>query len=136
MARDRILGNAETIVAFISDKLNIDVWQLIQLANKHPRVNILQPGPGVSGHCIAVDPWFIVDAALEEARLIRTAREVHDNKPARGVAKVKQGLAALKNQQLLSWALRLRRILMICDPAQHLILQCGFLKSLIARYLL
>lgn len=65
----------------ISAKLGIDVWELIELANHHPRVNILQPGPGVGGHCVAVDPWFIVSAAPEEARLIRTAREVNDAKP-------------------------------------------------------
>jgi UDP-N-acetyl-D-mannosaminuronic acid dehydrogenase len=57
------------------------VWRAIELANKHPRVNILQPGAGVGGHCIAVDPWFIVDAVPETARLIRTAREVNDAKP-------------------------------------------------------
>ncbi|WP_026546438.1 UDP-N-acetyl-D-mannosamine dehydrogenase [Paenarthrobacter nicotinovorans] len=68
-------------LSVISDKLGIDVWELIRLANHHPRVNILQPGPGVGGHCIAVDPWFIVAAAPEEARLIRTAREVNDAKP-------------------------------------------------------
>lgn len=68
-------------LSVISDKLGIDVWELIRLANHHPRVNILQPGPGVGGHCIAVDPWFIVSAAPEESRLIRTAREVNDAKP-------------------------------------------------------
>jgi UDP-N-acetyl-D-mannosaminuronic acid dehydrogenase len=68
-------------LSVISDKLDIDVWELIRLANHHPRVNILQPGPGVGGHCIAVDPWFIVAAAPEESRLIRTAREVNDAKP-------------------------------------------------------
>lgn len=68
-------------LSVISDKLGIDVWELIRLANHHPRVNILQPGPGVGGHCIAVDPWFIVAAAPDEARLIRTAREVNDSKP-------------------------------------------------------
>ncbi|BCW46625.1 UDP-N-acetyl-D-mannosamine dehydrogenase [Arthrobacter sp. StoSoilB5] len=68
-------------LSVISDKLGIDVWELIRLANHHPRVNILQPGPGVGGHCIAVDPWFIVAAAPEESRLIRTAREVNDSKP-------------------------------------------------------
>ena len=68
-------------LSVISDKLGIDVWELIELANHHPRVNILQPGPGVGGHCIAVDPWFVVDAAPSEARLIRTAREVNDAKP-------------------------------------------------------
>lgn len=68
-------------LSVISDKLDIDVWELIRLANHHPRVNILQPGPGVGGHCIAVDPWFIVGADPENARLIRTAREVNDAKP-------------------------------------------------------
>lgn len=65
----------------VAAKLDIDVWELISLANHHPRVNILQPGPGVGGHCIAVDPWFIVAAAPQESRLIRTAREVNDAKP-------------------------------------------------------
>ncbi len=68
-------------LSIICDKLGMDVWELIRLANRHPRVNILQPGPGVGGHCIAVDPWFIVFSAPEEARLIRTAREVNDAKP-------------------------------------------------------
>lgn len=65
----------------ICDKINVDVWRAIELANKHPRVSILQPGTGVGGHCIAVDPWFIVDSAPDEARLIRMAREVNDRKP-------------------------------------------------------
>lgn len=69
-------------LSLICDHLGINVWELIRLANHHPRVNILQPGPGVGGHCIAVDPWFIVSAAPEQARLIRTAREVNDGKPA------------------------------------------------------
>jgi UDP-N-acetyl-D-mannosaminuronic acid dehydrogenase len=68
-------------LSMICDKLSINVWELIKLANRHPRVNILQPGPGVGGHCIAVDPWFIVSSAPEEARLIRIAREVNDLKP-------------------------------------------------------
>ena len=68
-------------LSLICDKLGIDVWKLIELANRHPRVNILQPGPGVGGHCIAVDPWFIVDSAPDEAKLIRTARMVNDDKP-------------------------------------------------------
>lgn len=76
-------------LSLICDKLEINVWELIQLANKHPRVNILRPGPGVGGHCIAVDPWFIVSAAPEEARLIRTAREVNDHKPEWVINKVK-----------------------------------------------
>ncbi|MFF7061225.1 UDP-N-acetyl-D-mannosamine dehydrogenase [Pseudomonas sp. NPDC008258] len=68
-------------LSIICEKLEINVWELIALANHHPRVNILQPGVGVGGHCIAVDPWFIVDTAPEESRLIRTAREVNDFKP-------------------------------------------------------
>ncbi len=76
-------------LSVISDKLNIDVWELIELANFHPRVNILQPGPGVGGHCIAVDPWFIVAAAPEEAKIIRQARETNDAKPQWVIDKVK-----------------------------------------------
>ncbi|MFC8731651.1 UDP-N-acetyl-D-mannosamine dehydrogenase [Luteimicrobium sp. NPDC057192] len=68
-------------LSLICDKLGVDVWELIELANHHPRVNILRPGPGVGGHCIAVDPWFIVAADPEGSRLIRTAREVNDSKP-------------------------------------------------------
>lgn len=68
-------------LSIICDKLNINVWELIKLANHHPRVNILQPGPGVGGHCIAVDPWFIVSKTPQEARLIHTARQVNDGKP-------------------------------------------------------
>lgn len=68
-------------LSLICDRLGIDVWELIQLANRHPRVNILQPGPGVGGHCIAVDPWFIVDSAPDLAKLIHAARDVNDGKP-------------------------------------------------------
>jgi len=68
-------------LSLICDKLDINVWEMIKLANRHPRVNVLQPGPGVGGHCIAVDPWFIVDSAPDEAKLIRTARLVNDEKP-------------------------------------------------------
>ncbi|MEM7685735.1 MAG: UDP-N-acetyl-D-mannosamine dehydrogenase, partial [Pseudomonadota bacterium] len=68
-------------LSVICKSLDIDPWELIAMANKHPRVNILNPGPGVGGHCIAVDPWFIVDSAPEQSRLIRTARDVNDAKP-------------------------------------------------------
>lgn len=68
-------------LSLISDALKLDVWEVIRLANHHPRVNILTPGPGVGGHCIAVDPWFIVAAAPQVARLIKVAREVNDSKP-------------------------------------------------------
>jgi len=87
-------------LSMICDKLDINVWELISLANRHPRVNILQPGPGVGGHCIAVDPWFIVSKTPEEARLIRTAREVNDSKPEWVIEKVKRAVAEiLRNDQ-------------------------------------
>ena len=76
-------------LSIICDKLDIDVWELISLANRHPRINILQPGPGVGGHCIAVDPWFIVSKTPEQAILIHTARKVNDSKPQWVVDKVK-----------------------------------------------
>lgn len=66
----------------ICHKIGVNVWEVIELANLHPRVNILKPGPGVGGHCIAVDPWFIVEKAPEEAKLIKTAREVNDSQPS------------------------------------------------------
>jgi len=80
-------------LSVICDKLDIDVWELISLANRHPRVNILQPGPGVGGHCIAVDPWFIVSKTPEEAQLIHTARKINDAKPEWVVNKVKIAVA-------------------------------------------
>lgn len=67
-------------LSIISDRMNLNVWEVIRLANRHPRVNILQPGPGVGGHCIAVDPWFIIHGAPDESPLIRTARGVNDRK--------------------------------------------------------
>mgnify|MGYP002722696213 FL=1 len=81
-------------LSLICDRLGIDVWELIELANHHPRVNILQPGPGVGGHCIAVDPWFIVSAAPEEAKLIKTARTVNDGKPEWVIDQVLKALEA------------------------------------------
>ena len=77
-------------LSLISDNLGVDVWNLINFANHHPRVNILQPGPGVGGHCIAVDPWFIVDSSPDEAKLIRTARLVNDSKPKYVLEQVKK----------------------------------------------
>ncbi|WP_271439671.1 UDP-N-acetyl-D-mannosamine dehydrogenase [Pontixanthobacter luteolus] len=67
-------------LSMISDEMGLDVWEVIKLANRHPRVNILQPGPGVGGHCIAVDPYFIIHGAPEQSPLIRTGREVNDAK--------------------------------------------------------
>jgi UDP-N-acetyl-D-mannosaminuronic acid dehydrogenase len=83
-------------LSLICEQLGIDVWEVIRLANRHPRVKILQPGPGVGGHCIAVDPWFIVDAAPEVARLIRTAREVNTSKPRYVIQRIKASASQLK----------------------------------------
>lgn len=85
-------------LSLICDHLDINVWELIRLANHHPRVNILQPGPGVGGHCIAVDPWFIISSAPKQAKLIRTAREVNDAKPTWVYDKVQQAIATVQAQ--------------------------------------
>lgn len=82
-------------LSLICDRLNINVWELIALANRHPRVDILRPGAGVGGHCIAVDPWFIVNKTPDLARMVRTAREVNDYKPEWVVEKIEQQVAAL-----------------------------------------
>ncbi len=81
-------------LSLIADTMNVDVWEVIRLANRHPRVNILQPGPGVGGHCIAVDPWFLVHAAPDQTPLIRTAREVNDGKTDHVIAQVAAMIAA------------------------------------------
>ncbi|MFC5999811.1 UDP-N-acetyl-D-mannosamine dehydrogenase [Quadrisphaera sp. GCM10027208] len=75
-------------LARVCERLGVDPWEMIDLANRHPRVNILRPGPGVGGHCIAVDPWFVVAAAPEDATLIRTARQINDGQPGRVAAHV------------------------------------------------
>jgi UDP-N-acetyl-D-mannosaminuronic acid dehydrogenase len=85
-------------LSLVCDRLGVDVWELISLANHHPRVNILSPGPGVGGHCIAVDPWFIVSAAPEESRLIATARAVNDAKPTYVIDEVLRHSAARPGQ--------------------------------------
>jgi len=84
-------------LSIISDKLDINVWELIELANHHPRVNILQPGSGVGGHCIAVDPWFIVNQNPNEAKIIRAAREINDNKPNWVIEKINTEIEKLKS---------------------------------------
>ncbi|MGN6376029.1 MAG: UDP-N-acetyl-D-mannosamine dehydrogenase [Sphingomonas sp.] len=81
-------------LSLVADRLGVDVWEVIRLANRHPRVNILSPGPGVGGHCIAVDPWFLVAAAPEETPLIRTARGVNDGKIDHVVARAAALIAA------------------------------------------
>lgn len=75
-------------LSLICDQLGLDVWRVIRLANRHPRVNILRAGPGVGGHCIAVDPWFLADSAPDKAKLIRAAREVNDAKPQNVTARI------------------------------------------------
>ena len=81
-------------LSIVADRMGLDVWEVIRLANRHPRVNILQPGPGVGGHCIAVDPWFIVASAPEDTPLIRTARGVNDGKIRHVIAKADALIAA------------------------------------------
>jgi len=82
----------------LCDKFNINVWELIKLANRHPRVNILQPGAGVGGHCIAVDPWFIVHAGGETAKLIKTARQVNNYKTEWVIEKIKNASLFFENK--------------------------------------
>lgn len=83
-------------LSIICDKLKINVWELVKLANRHPRVNILNPGPGVGGHCIAVDPWFIVDSCPEEAKIIRQARLINDAKPHYVIEQIKHAADEFK----------------------------------------
>ncbi len=87
-------------LSIICEKLDINVWKLIELANLHPRVNILQPGPGVGGHCIAVDPWFIVSRSREEAKLISAARVINDTKPEWVIKKVERAIEEVLRSDL------------------------------------
>lgn len=77
-------------LSLICDELKINVWELIELSNRHPRVNILNPGPGVGGHCIAVDPWFIVSSSPKHAKIIKAARLINDNKPLYVINKIRK----------------------------------------------
>jgi len=88
-------------LSIICEEQNINVWELIALANRHPRVDILKPGPGVGGHCIAVDPWFLVNASPNNARIIRSAREVNDSKPVYVIDSVIKKTAELKTRSIL-----------------------------------
>lgn len=91
--RDVNIAFANELSMVCSD-LGLDVWKVIEMANRHPRVSILRPGPGVGGHCIAVDPWFIVAESPERARLIRTARNVNDSKPHFVIEQVEKALGS------------------------------------------
>ena len=88
-------------LSLICDDLDINVWDLIKMANLHPRVNILTPGPGVGGHCIAVDPWFIVASNPETAKIIRQAREINDNKPKWVLEKIRQAAAKIDDPKIV-----------------------------------
>ena len=91
--------------ARLAEKFGVDVWEAISLANLHPRINILSPGPGVGGHCISVDPWFFVEAAPELTPLIYHARQVNDGQPHFVVAKVKQAIGELKGKRIAALGL-------------------------------
>jgi len=91
--------------ARLAEKFGVDVWEAIRLANLHPRINILSPGPGVGGHCISVDPWFFVEAAPELAQLISQARLVNDAQPRFVVEKVKRAVGGLKNKRIAALGL-------------------------------
>ena len=86
--------------ARLAERFGVDVWEAIALANRHPRVDILRPGPGVGGHCISVDPWFLVEAAPDETALIRQARDVNDEQPGRVVARLRSALDGLAGKKL------------------------------------
>ncbi|PKN92963.1 MAG: UDP-N-acetyl-D-mannosamine dehydrogenase, partial [Chloroflexi bacterium HGW-Chloroflexi-7] len=83
----------------LADRFGVDVWEAISIANKHPRVKILNPGPGVGGHCISVDPWFLVEKAPDITPLINTARNVNDSQPDFAVSLVERALGELKNKK-------------------------------------
>ena len=91
--------------ARLAEKFGVDVWEAIRLANRHPRINILQPGPGVGGHCISVDPWFFVETAPELTSLIYHARQVNDKQPQFVVEKVRQALGSLKDKKIAAFGL-------------------------------
>ncbi len=89
----------------LAEKFGVDVWEAISLANRHPRINILSPGPGVGGHCISVDPWFFVESAPELTPLIYQARQVNDGQPHFVVEKLKQALGSLKDKKIAALGL-------------------------------
>jgi UDP-N-acetyl-D-mannosaminuronic acid dehydrogenase len=119
--RDVNIGFANEL-SLICDQEGINVWELISLANRHPRVNILSPGPGVDGYSIAVVPKFIVSRAPDPARLIRTAREVNDFKPSWVIEKVRRSTEKFKPLSSDAWDLHSRRASMICESHRWSIL--------------
>ena len=91
--------------ARLAEKFHVDIWEAIALANRHPRVQILNPGPGVGGHCISVDPWFFVEAAPETAKLIAAARKVNDSQPGFAVNQIRKILGSLKGRKITAFGL-------------------------------
>jgi len=91
--------------ARLAEKFQVDIWEAISLANRHPRVHILNPGPGVGGHCISVDPWFFVEAAPDTARLIAAARQVNDSQPGFTVALIRKHLGELQKKKIAVFGL-------------------------------
>jgi UDP-N-acetyl-D-mannosaminuronic acid dehydrogenase len=87
-------------LANVCEGLKVDVWEAIELANKHPRVNLLRPGPGVGGHCLAVDPWFVVQKAPEAAKLIRLSREINDSQPQFVVSMIEEMIKGIPNPKV------------------------------------
>lgn len=132
-------------LSVISDNLGINVWDLIELANHHPRVDILQPGPGVGGHCIAVDPWFIVGADPGNSRLIRAAREVNDSKPAHIVNQIVNAANSCRAENIAALGLAFKaniddvrespavqvvRMLAVASPNTNILVAAPFASSL------
>jgi len=91
--------------ARLADRFHVDIWEAISLANRHPRVKVLNPGPGVGGHCISVDPWFLVEAAPDTTQLIRTAREVNDSQPGYIVDFIQRKIGNLKEKRITTLGL-------------------------------
>jgi len=89
----------------LADRFGVDVWEAISLANRHPRVKILRPGPGVGGHCISVDPWFLVEAAPDLVNIIRAARQVNDSQPSFAVKLVERALGDLAGKRIAALGL-------------------------------
>ncbi len=89
----------------LAERFGVDIWEAIALANRHPRVDILRPGPGVGGHCISVDPWFLVEAAPEQTALIRQARQVNDDQPGVAASLVERALGTLKGRRVAALGL-------------------------------
>ena len=94
-------------LSLVADRLNVEVWELIKLSNKHPRVNILNPGPGVGGHCIAVDPWFIVSSYPNYSSLIQNARKVNNSKTEWVCEMIKKEMSSVSKSDLHAFSIPL-----------------------------